>query len=135
MRQAEICDRLGNHVTNPLARIEAAEGVLENDLHPPPNLPQLGGRHIVDALAVEVNFPGGRFEETQDGPSYCRLAAPAFADKGQGLASADRERDAVDGIDITARAAEQAGSQRKMLLEIANLQQRPLLVHAAGPCA
>ena len=59
--EAEIDDRLGQHVAHALARVEAAERVLEHHLDAPPQWSQLAGGQVVDALAVEPHLArGGR---------------------------------------------------------------------------
>ncbi|MCP1739905.1 hypothetical protein ABIF99_008403 [Bradyrhizobium japonicum] len=84
---------------------------------------------VVDALTVEDHLARGDVEQPQDGAADRRLAAAGLADQRQRLALRDFERDTVDGIDIFGLAAEQALFDRKMLLEVVDLEQRR--AHAA----
>ena len=68
------------------------------------------------SLAVDLDRAGGRLDQAQDGAADRRLAAADFADQAQRLALADREADAVDGIDLADRAAQQALATGKCFL-------------------
>jgi hypothetical protein len=65
-----------------------------------------------------------------------RMARPTvaagFADERQGLATLDLKGHAVHGIDPVGLAAEQAAADRKMLLEVVDLEERG--AHAAAAC-
>src|SRR6185437_12377260 len=94
-------DRLGELIADPHQRVEAGQGILEDDADPPSAdfaHPRL--RQVVDALAVERNFaagdPAGRVEKANDGEPGQRLAGARFADHAQNLASPDVERDPVE---------------------------------------
>ena len=126
-REAEIADRLGKNVAHPHARIEARERVLEHHLHAPAQRPERRSGEIVDALSVEHDLSRGDVEQPQHRAADRGLAAAGFADERQRLAALDVERHAVDGTD-RGRLLPEAAAQRKMLLEIVDLEER---AHAA----
>ena len=73
------------------ARVEAGIGILEDDLHAPPE-----GRHGAagmpgDVLAAEADGAGGGVHQLQDRLAGGGLAAAALADDGQRLAAGDGE--------------------------------------------
>ncbi|MGY4361227.1 hypothetical protein ACVW0J_007720 [Bradyrhizobium sp. i1.7.7] len=129
MGEAEISDRLGQDVAHAHARIEARERILEHHLHAAAHLAHRARMCVVDALAVEDHLARRDVEQPQDGTADRGLAAAGLADQRQRLALRDFERDTVDGIDIFGLAAEQALFDRKMLLEVVDLEQRR--THAA----
>ena len=85
--------------------------------------PQLPGRQVVDAPAVEHHLAVGDVEQPQDGLADRGLAAARLADQRQRLALADRERDAVDGVHVAAHGAEKAAGYGEVLLEVADLEE------------
>src|SRR5258708_28549244 len=101
---------------------------MEYDLHAAAHAAQASGWTIVDPVAVEHYLAGGDVEQSQDGGADRRLAAAGLADERQGLATRDLEGHAVHGID-KGPAAEHAAADRKMLLEVVDLEQRG--THAA----
>jgi len=98
-------DRLDVH-----ARVERAEGVLEHDLHAPPQPPHLVGRQRPDVDPVEHDAPGGQLEQAQDAARDRRLAAARLAHQTERLAAAHGEGDVVNGMHDVARPPEQARS-------------------------
>ncbi|MHC2477417.1 hypothetical protein ACVJF0_008394 [Bradyrhizobium elkanii] len=114
----------------PHPRIEAGERILEHHLQTTANGMQPAGREIVDALAIEHDLAGGDVEQPQDGAADRRLAAAGFADQREGLAASDLKGHAIHGVDRAGAAAEQAAANRKMLLEVVDLEQRS--THAAA---
>ena len=128
--EAEIADRLGQDIAHAHARIEAGERILEHHLHAAAHAAQPPGRKIVDALAIQHHLAGGDVEQPQDGPADRRLAAAGLADERQRLAALDLKGHAVHRIDPVGLAAEQAAADRKMLLEVVDLEQRG--AHAAA---
>jgi hypothetical protein len=69
------------------------------------------------------HLAGSDVEQPQDSPADRRLAATGFADERQGLATLDLKGHAVHRIDPVGLAAEQAAADRKMLLEVVDLEQ------------
>ena len=89
-------DRLGDGVADANARIEARERVLKHHLdmlaHVAQRLP-VGGANVAP---LEADFAAAGLDETQDRTPGRRLAAAALAHQRQGLASGQRERNALD---------------------------------------
>src|SRR5438445_7792686 len=71
---------LANDVADPHARVERAEGILEDDLH----LSAEALRPVAIAgrewLAVEGDLAAGGRHQAQQGEAECRLAAAGLAD-------------------------------------------------------
>ena len=104
------------------ARRQRAVGILEDDLHllaqgshalanrrPSMRVPTIGDRPL-------------RGDEAQKRQAERGLARAGFADHAQRLARAHAQRDAVDGLDVVDRAAQQAALDREPDLEIVRLQ-------------
>src|SRR5439155_10489778 len=69
--------------------------------------------------------PGRRLVEAQDRPADRGLAAARLADETEGLAAADRQRDAVDcadGADVPIE--DEAALDRKALFDVLELDER-----------
>ncbi len=127
--EAEIADRLGQDVAHAHARVEARERILEHHLHAAAHLAHRARRSVVDTLAVEDDLARSNLEQPQNGAADRRLAAAGLADQRQRLAARDLERHAVHRIDELGLSPEQALVDRKMLLEVVDLEQRR--THAA----
>ena len=87
-------------------------------------------RHDVAGVARrgEQDIAGGGAVELQDRAPGGRLAAARLADEAERLALADRERDAVHGLDVGDLALEQqAGGDREVHLEVLHFEQGVLV--------
>ena len=100
------------------ARVERAEWVLEDDLHPPPVPLQGGAVEARDVDAVEGDRPGRRLDEAEQEASDGRLAAAGLPDEAKGLAVADLEAHPVHGPDQPDGAHQQAALDREVLHEV-----------------
>ena len=79
---------------------------------------------LVRSCPVENDLAGRRLVELGDGAERRGLAAAGFAHETQGLALADREIDAVDGVDeALLPVPEEALAGGEVHLEAADLQQ------------
>ena len=76
-------------------------------------------------MTVEAHAALGRLDQAQDEAADGRFAAAGFADEAQRLAGLEREADAVDGLDLGARALEQAAPHGKVFLEAVDLEDEP----------
>src|SRR5215207_4981780 len=103
--------------------IEAAVGILENDLHPATKLAQRRPIEREHVGPLEHRRTRRRLLQPDDRASHRRLAAPALADECQRLAAADLERDAVDRADRRFGALEEA-ARRVVLDQLSHLEQR-----------
>ena len=97
---------LGDHLFGRHARRERAVGILEHDLHVPPQGAQAPGFPALDVLAEKDDRAIGR-----DQPHHCqckrRLARAAFADHTHGFALAHRKRGGIDRLHMAHGAFEQ----------------------------
>ena len=94
------------------------EGVLEDDLHSPPQLAQVAaaGRASTSRAAKRTRA-GGRLDQPQHAAAERALAAAALADQRQRLAGRERQADTVHGADVA-----------EVLDEVFDLQQRSHVV-------
>src|SRR3954471_23877233 len=83
-------------------------------------------------MPVEFDRSRGRLDQAQHGARDGGFAAAALADHPERLALADRKRDAVNRINLSDGAAQQALFYRKMFLKIHRLQDRRPVVTLHG---
>ena len=74
--------------------------------------------------AVEPNLPRIRLDQPKNGPARGCFAAAGFTDQAEGFAFIDVEADIVDRLDVGRDARKDASTNRKVLLEIADAQER-----------
>ena len=115
-------EALADDVLDGHARIEAAEGILEDDLHLPPEEPQRLGRQDVDTLAVE-EYPALARDQPEQGLADRRLARARLAGYAQGLAPPKLEVDAVHRLHVAARPPKHAALDREPDLELPRLEE------------
>jgi hypothetical protein len=90
---------------------------LKDYLHAASERPHLAPVQIQQVTPVKTDFAGRWFDQTQDAAAHRGFATARFADQSQGLASIDRERNAVDGAnDLLVR-------DWKMFLEVYDFNQ------------
>src|SRR5439155_27176598 len=94
---------------------------------------QFGFTQMRDVMAVELDGAACRFEQPQHGSCHGRLAASALADEPQRLAFAHVEADPIDCIDLPDGAANDAALDRKMFLEVRDLEHG--VAHGAAPAS
>ena len=109
---------------HPHARVERRVGVLEYDLHLVAFGAQLGARQARQVLARKQHAPAGRFGEAQYAFAHGGLAAARLADQAERAPGGDRQRDAVDRLDVAGYALQHAASYREINLEVLDPQQR-----------
>src|SRR4029079_7146670 len=105
-------ERIGDQRADRHRRIERRVRVLEDDLHPPSQRPQLRLAATVQLLAVEPDRARRRLDEPEQGPAERRLARPRLADEAEHLAAAEVERYPVDGADRSAFTSPEAIEER-----------------------
>ena len=101
-------DRLADDVADGHARVEAADRVLEDDLHVPAEPAQLLAAVGEEVLALVADLAAGGGDQAEDRAADGRLAAAGFADEAERLARRDVEADAVDGLHVADGAREHA---------------------------
>src|SRR5215469_5785295 len=95
--QAFVNDQgFANHVFHAKAWVERAEWILKNDLHVPPQEPQIALPDSKQVTTGKANCAGSRFEEPQNQATQRTLARAGFADDAQGLALVNIEGNFVD---------------------------------------
>jgi hypothetical protein len=70
--------RFGQQRLDVLPRVQAAQRVLEDHLHPPAHRAQRLALERGDVDAVEEHLPGGGLDQPQDGAAQGGLAAPGL---------------------------------------------------------
>ena len=93
-------------------RAQRGERVLEDDLHAPPQGPQLLLAHHLELCAVELDRSVAG-DQPQQRLGQGRLARPGLADDADGLAGAYRQVDPVNRFDVSHRTAQQAPLDRE----------------------
>ena len=91
-------ERLAQHVDDAHARVQRRVRVLEHDLQPPAERPQLAAGELLDLAPVEADHARRRIEQAQHEPARRRLAAPRLPHQPDGLAPVEREAHAVDRV-------------------------------------
>ena len=81
-------------------RVEAAVGVLEDDLHTPASLAPIASRQSGKRQPVEIHFACGRLQQSEQQPTECTLARSRLADNAGYLAFSDAKVDVGDGLDV-----------------------------------
>ncbi|MDQ1080944.1 hypothetical protein QE401_003470 [Pseudoroseomonas cervicalis] len=114
------------------ARIQRGEGVLEHQLHPPPQRPQRAPRQMRDVLALEADGAAAGLGQPQQRAAERRLAGAGFAHHGEDLAGGHREGDTVQRLHQLLATAEQAATHREMLLQVADFEKRGHTRGSAG---
>ena len=126
--QAVDVQRLADQLGHRHAGVEAGVGVLEHQLHVPPQPAQLLAADLGDVLAPEVDAAPGHLDPAQDGPAGGGLAGARLADQAQGLAGGDPEAHPADGVDHLAAPAEPVEQppppDRELDVEIVHRQHR-----------
>jgi hypothetical protein len=78
-------------------RVQGRIGILKNDLHVAPRLPEPGSGVAQYVLASEAHLAGRWFDEPQNAPSSRGLAAAGFSDESERFSLVDREAHTIDG--------------------------------------
>ena len=105
--------------------VEGGERVLEDHLHPGPNRSHRCLAEAGDVFPVEQDTAAGRLDELEDRATERRLSAARLADETDCLTATDRERDAVDRLDVTDMAVEnQPALDREPDLEVVQFDER-----------
>ena len=129
---------LADEVADGHARVQRADRILEDDLHPAAHVFLSTPCELRIVLAVELRAAGGRLLEAEQRAAERRLAAAGLADEAEDLAPADLERDVVDGPDVADDPAEDARPDRVVGLEVLDRRAclpppcRPLLARRPG---
>ena len=109
-------------------RVEAAKGVLKDDLGVFAPRPQRLAGQRRNILAIEADFPAIRLDQPQRHPAQGGFAAAALADNGQHLARHHMQAHAIHRAHRATRPA-QSVAHREMLGHIGEFEQRR---HAAA---
>lgn len=126
------------------AGVQRRVGILENDLHlPPDRLHVLGGQVAKIDHPVRVGELGSlvgpkehpapvRLDQAGDAPDDRRFVAATLAGKSERLARIDREAHTVHGPHLGHRPFQQAGSHRVELEQVLHPQDRRRLALAVA---
>jgi len=115
---------LGHDVADPHAWVERGERILEDDLHvlaQPLGTPAVLAR---DLLALEPDLAACGRHQADQRPPQGRLAAARLAHEADRFAGGDLEVDTIDRVNLGDDALEDALADRKVGLQVADLDQR-----------
>src|SRR6478672_7125574 len=102
--------------------------ILEDDLHPPPDVAQLAFAQMRDVASFEDDAASRRSDEAEQGPAEGGLAASGLAHEAEHFAFPDVERDTVERLDAASLAPDQAvgeaASDRVIGLQVPNGDER-----------
>ena len=121
--QAVDAQALADEAAHGHARVERADGVLEDDLHVAPHRLQVAAAEAAQVDAVELDLARRGLEQAQQRAAERGLAAAGLAHEPHGLAAEDVEVDAVDRLQLPDGALEDALLHREVLLHRAGLEQ------------
>jgi len=116
--------RIADDRADPLAGVQARVGILEDHLHLPAQGPQLPCAEVLDSLPLEGDLAGRRLEQPHDRAAERRLAAARLAHEAERLPRLHREADVVDGVHARNLALQHALPDRKVLLDVLDLDKR-----------
>ena len=121
--------RFGKHAADGHARVEAADGILENDLHVAAQGAERGGMERENILAFKFHRPlhddaALGFDQPQNRTTDGGFSAAGFADKAERFTRADLETDILDGFDVAGDAAHHTAMDGKVCAQVAHIQQR-----------
>ena len=128
--EAEIADWLRQNIPHPHARVERGIGVLKHHLHAAAKWAQRTGRHVINAGAIQRHLAAGDVEQAQNGLAHRGFAAAGFTHQRQGFPLGDGKGNSIHRIDIARDAAQKAGADGEVFLEVMDLEQRR--AHAAA---
>ena len=97
-------ERLVHRLVDREPRVERAEGVLEDQLHPRAEVAQPDGVELADLLVAERDPPLRGLDQAEHAAAHRGLARAALADQTQRLPALQRERDVVDRDQLLALA-------------------------------
>ena len=100
------------------AGVEAAHGILKDDLHLAAEFAHAVAVGAQDVFTLVVDAAGGGGDEAQDAAANGGFAAARLADQAQGFAGENVEADVVDGADVADVGAQEAALDRKPGFEV-----------------
>jgi hypothetical protein len=118
--------------------VQGGIGILENDLHFPPQKFHrflVGFNHVhlfAELLGAEPNFSRGGFNQAKDGAGAGGLSAAGFAHKPQGFAHPDEKVHLVHGLDPAHDAAENPAAHGEILLQPVHAEQNDFALYGHG---
>ena len=119
-------ERLADDVAHGHPRVEGGVRVLEDDLELATNASHLFAVEARDVAAIRDDRARSRLDQLQNRARQSRLPAARLADEPERLALLHLEIDAVDRMDLTDGPLENALSDREVLDEVLDPQDRAL---------
>jgi len=104
-------------------RVQRAGGVLEDDLHLLAERLECLPGSVEDIGVVEGDLAAGGRDQSQQGSANGGFAAARFSDEAERFPSLDVEGHAVDGLHIPRSPLKQPGPDRKVGLEVLDVEQ------------
>ena len=99
-------------------------GILKDDLHPPPDLPQFGATQRPHVTAGDCYAAGCGFDEPEDAAADRRLSAATLADEAERAAAGDRETNPVDRPHRADLPTQQPTTDREVRRQIGDGDER-----------
>src|SRR5258706_4862338 len=116
-------DGLTDDVADGHARVEAADGVLEDDLHVAAELAELFAFVAEEILPAIGDGAAGARDEAEDGAANGGFAAAGFTDKAERFAGRDVKGGTVHGFDVADGAREEAALDGEPGAKFAHLDE------------
>ena len=122
-RVGQQVERFGDQPVHAVARVEAAEGVLEHHLHFAPH-GKIGFAAAIDRCTVECDAARLHRFQTQKRPCQGRFPAAAFTDEAKAFPPLQGEGHVIDGAEPTRFAEQRLARQGIIAAHVFHLQQR-----------
>ncbi len=122
-REVMNFERFADDVGNGHAGIERCKRILEDDLHFFAQPAQFRARTVQNVAPVEPNLAFGRRQQAQDDAADRRFAGAGLPDQAESFTRRDRKVHAVDGFDVGDVPRNEPRADRKIFVEIFDLEQ------------
>ena len=116
-------ETLADDPSDPHPRVQRAYGVLEDDLHLPPDAAQLLPRHVEDVVSLKDHATARGGDEPEDRAADRGLAATAFTDQTERLTRVDMKAHAINGLDPAAHALKQSAVDREVRPQVLDFEE------------
>src|SRR5205814_2023240 len=120
-----LCEEaLADDVADRHPRVQRADRILEDDLHPAAQALEIVAVLVEDLLAADRCPSAGRILKADEGLAERRLATARLTDQPEHLALRDLEADAVDSLDVGQLSPEEPAVDRVVLDEVLDDDER-----------
>ena len=123
-RQFVNFEGFGEHPAHGHPGVEGAVGVLEDDLHLPPDGPEFPPAQGEHVRAVEKDFAIGGLNQAEDGSACRGFAAAGFPHQAEGLSLPNGKGDAVHRLDVSHGSGEDAPVDGEIFFQVLHVQKQ-----------